>query len=70
MEYLLSLVGKDQEKITEAIKYLAENSVKVKALEKENGDLLNELDESKEEIHYLTNKLDLIEDMEHEIEKN
>ena len=49
---------------------LAENTVKVKALEKENGDLHNELDESKEEFHYLKKKLDskynLIEDMEHE----
>ena len=56
MEYLVSLVGKDQDTITEAIKELAENSVKVKALEKENCDLHNELDESKEEIHYLKNK--------------
>ena len=30
MDYLLSLVGKDQETITEAIKGLAENSEKVK----------------------------------------
>ena len=43
MDYLLSLVGKDQEIITEAIKELAENCEKVKALEKENGDMHSEL---------------------------
>ena len=74
MEYLLSLVGKDQETITEAIKDLAENAEKVKKLEMENSDLHIELEESKEEIHYLKNKLnqkyDLVEDLEHELDKN
>jgi hypothetical protein len=40
MEYLLSLVGKDQETITEAIEELAENSVKVKALVKKIGNCI------------------------------
>jgi predicted RNase H-like nuclease (RuvC/YqgF family) len=74
MEYILSLVGKDQETITEAIKNLAENAEKVKKLEMENSDLHIELEESKEEIHYLKNKLnqkyDLVEDLEHELDKN
>ena len=43
MDYLLSLVGKDQETITEAIKEIAENSEKFKALENENRDLHIEL---------------------------
>ena len=65
----MSLVGKDQETITEAIKELARNSEKVKALEKENIDLNSMLEETKEEIHYLKTKLDqkydIIDDMEH-----
>jgi cell shape-determining protein MreC len=65
MEYLLSLVGKDQETIKEAIKELAENSVKVKALKKENSDLHDELVGSK-----IDQKYDLIEDMECEMETN
>ena len=43
IDYLLSLVGKDQETIKEAIKELAENSEKFKALENENSDLHIEL---------------------------
>ena len=74
MDYLLSLVGKDQETITEAIKELAENSGKIKTIEKENKDLLGELEESKEEIHYLKNKLnqkyDLIDDLEHDLDRH
>ena len=74
MEYLLSLVGKDQKTITEVIKELAVNSEKVNALEKEDSDLHIELEESKEEIHYLKNKLnqkyDMIEDLERELDKN
>ena len=74
MEYLLSLVGKDQETITEAIKELAENSEKVKALEKQNGDLHSELEESKDEVHYLKNKLNqkynMLDDLEHELDRN
>ena len=35
MDYILSLVGKDQETITEAIKKLAKNRKKVKVQEKE-----------------------------------
>ena len=35
MDYMLSLVGKDQDTIVEAIKELAENSEKLKLQEKE-----------------------------------
>ena len=46
---------------------------KVKALEKENSDLHSQLEETKEEIHYLKTKLDqkydIIDDMEHELDK-
>ena len=74
MDYLLSLVGKDQETITEAIKELAKNAEKVKIQEEKINDLQSELEDNKEEIHYLKNKLnqkyDLIEDMEYEIEKS
>ena len=50
MDYILSLVGKDQETITEAIKKLAKNRKKVKVQEKEidwtggfkRGNLLSE----------------------------
>ena len=69
----MSLVGKDQETTTEATKELAENSEKVKALEKENGDLHSEQEESKDEVHYLKNKLnqkyDMLDDLEHDLEK-
>ena len=74
MDYLLSLVGKDQETITEAITELAENAEKVKLQEKQIDDLKSEIDESKDEICYLKKKLDqkydIIEDMENEIENN
>ena len=74
MDYLLSLVGKDQDTIVEAIKDLAENSEKVKKNEKEIIELHKELEENKEEIHYLKNKLDqkydIIEDMEHELKRS
>ena len=73
MDYLLSLVGKDQETITEAIKELAENTKKVKMPEKEIDDLQSEFVVAKEEIHYLHNKLDteqdMIEDMEHDLDE-
>jgi chromosome segregation ATPase len=72
MDYLLSLVGKDEDTIVDAIKDLAANSEKVKAQEIEIKELINEKDEDKEEIHYLKKKLDqkydLIEDMENELE--
>ena len=42
MEYLLSLVGKDQDTITEAIKEMAENVEQVKNQEKEMDELHNE----------------------------
>jgi chromosome segregation ATPase len=71
MDYLLSLVGQDQDTITEAIKVLAENAEKVKVQDKEIGDLNLELEEAKEEIHHLKKKVDkkydVIEDLEHEI---
>ena len=44
MDYLLSLVGKDQETITELIKELAENAEKVKLQEKQIDDLKSEID--------------------------
>ena len=66
MDYLLSLVGKDQDTIVDAIKDLAANAEKVKAQE-------NELEKDKEEIHYLKSKLDqkydLIDDMENELDQ-
>ena len=74
MDYLMSLVGKDQETITEAIKELAENCEKVKTLEKENSDMHSELKEANDEIHYLKNKLnqkyDMLDDLEHELDKS
>ena len=73
MDYLLSLVGKDQDTIVDAIKDLAANAEKVKDQQKEIVDIQKELDESKEEIHYLNNKLnqkyDIIEDMENDLDK-
>ena len=72
MDFLKSLVGKDQETITEAIKEMAENTEKVRIQEKEIVNLQNELDDAKEQVHYLKNKLnqkyDLIDDMEREID--
>ena len=66
MDYLLSLVGKDQDTIVAAIKDLAENAEKVKDQENEIKELNSKLDDHKEEVHYLKNKLDhkydLIED--------
>ena len=73
MDYLLSLVGKDQDTITDAIKELAENGERVKLQEKEIEKLHDDIDESKEEVHYLRNKLenkrDIIDDLENEIDK-
>ena len=73
MDYLLSLVGKDQDTIVEAIKELAQNGEKVKIQDKEIDDLKCELEEGKEEIHYLKNKLDQkydsIEDLEHDLDQ-
>jgi predicted RNase H-like nuclease (RuvC/YqgF family) len=63
MDYLLSLVGKDQDTIVDAIKDLAENAEKVKAQELEIKELITNLDEDKEEQHYLKNKLDQKYDM-------
>ena len=54
----MSLVGKDQETIVDAIKEMAENREKVKFQEQEIDDLKNEVDEAKEQIHYLKNKID------------
>ena len=74
MEYLQSLVGKDQETITNAIKEMAENTQKVKIQEKKITDLQTELLENRDEIHYLKNKInqkyDMIDDMEHDLDKN
>ena len=73
MEYLLSLLGKDQETITEDIKELAANAEKVKSQSNEIDKLFGDIDESKEEINYLHNKLEskrnLVDDLECELEK-
>ena len=65
MDYLLSLVGEDQDTITEAIKELAQNGEKVKLQEKEIEELKSELNDAKDDIKYLGHKLekkyDLIE---------
>ena len=50
MDYLMSLVGKDQETIVDAIKEMAENVEKVKNQENEMEELNNELENHKEEI--------------------
>ena len=57
MDYLLFLVAKDQDTITEAIKELAENSEKVKKQKKEIDDMQSELVEANEKIHYLKRNL-------------
>jgi chromosome segregation ATPase len=73
MDYLLSLVGKDEETILEAMKEMVENVDKVKNKEKEIYELNDRLEDHTEEIHFLRNKLDqkrnVIEDMENELEK-
>ena len=73
MDYLLSLVDKDQDTIVDAIKDLAANAEKVKSQENEINDLRSELEKDKEEKHYLKNKLDqkydIIEDMENELDQ-
>ena len=58
MDYLLSLVGQDQDTIVDAIKDLAANAEKVKDQENHIKELNNKLDDHKEEIQYLKNKLD------------
>ena len=73
MDYLLSLVGKDQDTIVDAIKDLAANAEKVKGLENEINKLSNELEKDKEEILYLKSKLDqmydIIDNMENELDQ-
>ena len=70
MDYLLSLIGKDEATIVDAIKDLAANSEKVKAQEIEIKELFNTIDDNKEEVHFLKNKLDqkydFIEDLEND----
>jgi predicted RNase H-like nuclease (RuvC/YqgF family) len=72
MDYLLSLVGKDQDTIVDAIQDLAANAEKVKSQEAEIKEINEKLDENKEEIHYLKNKLDqkydVIDDIENELD--
>ena len=55
MDYVNSLVGKDEETIVNAIKEMADNVEKCKAQEKEFNKLYSELDDNKEEINYLRN---------------
>ena len=73
MDYLLSLVGQDQDTIVNAIKDLVSNAEKVKDQENQIKELNNKLDDHKEEIQYLKNKLDqkydLIEDLEQDLDK-
>ena len=51
----MSLVGKDEETIVDAIKEMIDNVEKFKAQEKEINKLYSELDDNKEEINYLRN---------------
>ena len=73
MESLLSLVGKDHDTIVEALEGLAKNGEKVKIQEDEIKQLNGDIEEHKEEVHYLRNKLDMkrdiIDDLEHELER-
>ena len=73
MEYLSSLVGKDEETIVEAIKEMAENVEKVQVQAKLIEELNNRLEDNKEEIHYMRRKVDqkydIIEDVENELDK-
>ena len=73
MDYLQSLVGKDEETIVDAIKEMAENVEKVQVQAKEIDELNNKLEDNKEEIHYLKRKVDqkydIIEDVENELDK-
>ena len=73
MEYLLSLVGKDEETIAEAIKEMGDNVEKCKVQEKEINKLHNEMDDKKKEIKNRRNKVDqeydIIEDMEKELDQ-
>ena len=73
MDYLLSLVGQDENTIVDAIKDLAANAEKVKAQENEINEQNNELEKDKEELHYLRSKLDqkydIIDDMENELDQ-
>ena len=52
---------------------MAANAEKVKSQEVEIKELINKLDEDKEELHYLKNKLDqkydVIDDMESELDR-
>ena len=72
MEYLSSLVGKDEETIVEAIKEMAENVEKVQVQAKLIEELNNRLEDNKEEIHYMRRKVDqkydIIEDVENELD--
>ena len=65
MDYLLSLVGKDEDTILDAMKEMVENGEKLKNQEKE-------IEGYKEEVHYLKNKLDqkydVVDDLENELE--
>ena len=66
-------VGKDQDTIVDTIKEMAENRDKAKLQEKEIEKLDKDLDENKEEVHYLRNKWeykrDMIDDLEDKIKK-
>ena len=67
MDYFMSLVGKDQETITQAIKDLAENFEKVKLQENKIENLDAENDALKEEVYDLRNKLKYEREMNNEL---
>ena len=73
MEKLMkSLLGKDEEHILETLQSMIKDRENVKDQEEKIKTLEIELEESKQEIHYLTNKLehkrDVIHDIEHDLE--
>ena len=61
------VIGNDQETTVESLKQLAENGEEGKHQEKEIKRILDELEDSKEEIHYLKNELEHNNDV---IDKN
>ena len=70
MDYLLSLVGEDQETITQAIRDLAENFEKVKLQDKKIEKLNDDNDELKEEIYHSRNKLKYEREINNDLEED
>ena len=74
METLLeSFVGKDELYVVEKLQCMANNEETIKAQKETITNLKSEVEDSKEEIHFLKTKLDqkydIIEDMERELDK-